>query len=230
MSSEIMMIANGFACRPGPATRIPKRHLETLFNAFIHPTRVSITYTSARDPEPRTKIVEPHGVIVGTRHYLVARDAAGDQRFKQYRLDRIIDMRDTVDIFERDPDFDIETYSARAFGSFFSDAEHTLVRWRFDPRAAPHQRRQVCLALDAAVMPEVPRQRGAAVAARTGLQSGHLPMLNELPKASCHPQPSSASVMRVTAIEAQTERNRQNRSVRQAEKSCSRARTLRIAT
>lgn len=137
VSSEIMMIANGFACRPGPATRIPKRHLETLFNAFIHPTRVSITYTSARDPEPRTKIVEPHGVIVGARHYLVARDAAGDQRFKQYRLDRIIEMRGTVDIFERDPDFDIETYSARAFGSFFSDAEHGLVRWRFDPRAAP---------------------------------------------------------------------------------------------
>ncbi len=138
VSSEIMMIANGFACRPGPAARIRQLHLEILFNAFIQPTMIEITYTSARDPEPRTKLVEPHGVIVGTRHYLVARDtlADADRRFKQYRMDRIIEMKGTANIFERDPDFDIETYCTFAFGSFFSDAEHRLVRWRFEPRAA----------------------------------------------------------------------------------------------
>ena len=139
VSSEIMMIANGFACRPGPAARIRQPHLEILFNAFIHPTMIEITYTSARDPEPRTKLVEPHGVIVGTRHYLVARVtlADGDRQFKQYRLDRIIGMKGTANIFERDADFDIETYCTFAFGSYFSDAEHRLVRWRFEPRAAP---------------------------------------------------------------------------------------------
>jgi predicted DNA-binding transcriptional regulator YafY len=139
VSSEIMMIANGFACRPGPAARIRQSHLEILFNAFIHPTIVEITYTSARDPKPRTKLVEPHGVIVGTRHYLVARDAlvGADRRFKQYRLDRVIEMKGTATFFERDPDFDIETYCTFAFGSFFSDAEYRRVRWRFKPRAAP---------------------------------------------------------------------------------------------
>ena len=89
VSSEIMMLANGFACRPGPATRIQKQHLEALFNALVHPSMIEITYTSARNPEPRTKRVEPHGVIVGTRHYLVARDGSDDRQFKQYRLDRI---------------------------------------------------------------------------------------------------------------------------------------------
>lgn len=138
VSSEIMMIANGFACRPGPAARVRQQHLDVLFNAFTHPTLVEITYTSARDPEPRTKLVEPHGVIVGTRHYLVARDAinGADRRFRQYRLDRIIDIKGTTTFFVRDPDFDIETYSTFAFGSYFSAAEHRLVRWRFDPRAA----------------------------------------------------------------------------------------------
>lgn len=137
VSSEIMLIANGFACRPGPRARIPQQHLETLFNAFIHPTRVWITYTSARSPEPRTRLVEPHGVIAGTRHYLVARDPSSGRGFAQYRLDRIIEMTGTADLFERDPDFDIETYSTSAFGSFFSAAEQGLVRWRFNPRAAP---------------------------------------------------------------------------------------------
>jgi predicted DNA-binding transcriptional regulator YafY len=37
----------------------------------------------------------------------------------------------------RDPDFDIEIYSTFAFGSYFSETEHGLVRWRFTPRAAP---------------------------------------------------------------------------------------------
>ena len=137
VSSEIMMLANGFACRPGPATRIQKEHLEALFNALVHPTMIEITYTSARNLEPRTKLVEPHGVIVGTRHYLVARDGHGDREFKQYRLDRISEMKGTATLFTRDPDFDIETYSTLAFGSYFSKTEHGLVRWRFTARAAP---------------------------------------------------------------------------------------------
>jgi predicted DNA-binding transcriptional regulator YafY len=136
VSSEIMMLANGFACRPGPATRIQKQHLEALFNALVHPSMIEITYTSARNPEPRTKRVEPHGVIVGTRHYLVARDGPDDRQFKQYRLDRISEIKGTATLFVRDPDFDIETYSTFAFGSYFSEEEHGLVRWRFSPRAA----------------------------------------------------------------------------------------------
>lgn len=137
VSSEIMMLANGFACRPGPAARIQKQHLDALFNALVHPSMIEITYTSARNPEPRTKCVEPHGVIVGTRHYLVARDGPDDRQFKQYRLDRISKIQGTATLFVRDPDFDIETYSTFAFGSYFSEEEHGLVRWRFSPRAAP---------------------------------------------------------------------------------------------
>lgn len=136
VSSEIMLLANGFACRPGPAARVKKLHLENLFYSLLHPSMVEITYTSARNPEPRTKLVEPHGIIVGTRHYLVARDGPDDRQFKQYRLDRIIKMSGTSILFQRDPDFDIETYSTFAFGSYFSEAEHGLVRWRFSPRAA----------------------------------------------------------------------------------------------
>ena len=46
-------------------------------------------------------------------------------------------MTGTSELFVRDPDFDIETYSTLAFGSYFSKTEHGLVRWRFTPRAAP---------------------------------------------------------------------------------------------
>ena len=46
-------------------------------------------------------------------------------------------MHATVQVYERDPEFDNERYSAEVFGSFFSDAEHGSVRWRFTPSAAP---------------------------------------------------------------------------------------------
>jgi hypothetical protein len=45
-------------------------------------------------------------------------------------------------------------------------------------RRAAHQGRQTRLPLDATVMPEVPRQRGAAATARAGLQPGNLPALH----------------------------------------------------
>ena len=62
-------------------------------------------------------------------HYQLSRVSP----FKQYRLDRIIRMSGTVDIFRRDPDFDIECFAKFAFGSFFSVAEHGLVRRRPEP-------------------------------------------------------------------------------------------------
>ena len=122
-------------------------------------------------------------------------------------------------------------------------------------------------------MPKIPRQRGAAAIARTGLQSGHLPALHRLARShgrlvphqpaaeadqdrhprrasrsSNHlpigravrhrldgprhprrdPPPSSASVMCMTAIHAQTERKLQERFARCAEKHHRRARTRRL--
>ena len=92
---------------------------------------VEIVYQGARDPEPRKRLVEPHAVIVGTRHYLIARDIDADRQYRQFRFDRIFEMRGTVQVFERDPDFDVERYSAQGFGSFVSDAEQGPVRWSY---------------------------------------------------------------------------------------------------
>ena len=58
---------------------------------------------------------------------------------------------------------------ARLGGEVLQPARH---------RRAAHQGRQICLSLDAAVMPEVPAQRGAAATARAGLQPGNLPALH----------------------------------------------------
>lgn len=134
--SELLLLANGFASRPGPTKKVSEEYLNLLFVALRRPTLVRIVYQGAHDPEPRERLVEPYAVIVGTRHYLIARKADGGREYRQFRFDRIFEMHATVQPFERDPDFDVERYSAQAFGSFFSDAEYGPVRWLFSPSAA----------------------------------------------------------------------------------------------
>ncbi|WP_164744814.1 helix-turn-helix transcriptional regulator [Nioella ostreopsis] len=55
-------------------------------------------------------------------------------------LDRIVSARPVTDSFACDPAFDLTTHSARAFGSFHTDAEYGEVVWRFAPAAAPTAR------------------------------------------------------------------------------------------
>lgn len=111
-------------------------YLNLLFTPLRRPTLVEILYQGARDLAPCKRLVAPHAVIVGTWHYLIARKADGDREYRQFRFDRIFEMHATVQPFERNPDFDVERYSAQALGSVFSDAEHGPVRWRFAPSAA----------------------------------------------------------------------------------------------
>jgi predicted DNA-binding transcriptional regulator YafY len=95
------------------------------------------------DPKLRVRLVEPYAVIVGGRHYLIARVANVDQQYLQFRFDQIFDIQATVETFERDHDFDVDSYCVQAFGDFFSNAEHGLVRWRFAPSAAQAARESV---------------------------------------------------------------------------------------
>jgi len=132
-----MLEANGFACRSGPASQASPHYLKLLFEAFIAPMSIRMTYRSARDHAPRERVLEPYGVILGTRHYLVARDTTPERRIWHYRFDRISDMAVTGHGFVRDPDFCINAHFAQSFGSFFFEVEHGRVRWRFAPSAAP---------------------------------------------------------------------------------------------
>lgn len=134
--SEMLMLSTGFASRPGPTPKVSEDYLNRLYNAFRTSTKVEILYQGAHDPEPRVRMVEPHAVIVGMRHYLIARVADAARQYRQFRLDRIFDIQATIQTFERDPDFDVDRYSAQAFGAFFSKSEHGPVRWRFAPSAA----------------------------------------------------------------------------------------------
>ncbi len=135
--AEALLEAQGFASRPGPRVVSDMELLGVLTEALRAPWELKILYRGAQDDSPRERLIEPHGILLGTRKYLVARPSKGDGRMRRFRLDRIEDAAITPQSFARDPDFDLNKFSAEAFGSFHSDTEFGPVEWRFSAQAAP---------------------------------------------------------------------------------------------
>jgi len=133
--AEALLEAQGFATRPGPRVMSDMNTLGVLTEALRAPFTVEMTYTKA-DGSTADRLLEPHGLLLGIRRYLVARPVQGDGKMRRFRLDRIRAARITGQSFARDPEFDLARFSARAFGSFHSDSEYGPVVWHFSPEAA----------------------------------------------------------------------------------------------
>ena len=131
--AEALLEAQGFAARPGPMVRAEPGVLEAIAEALKGPFLLAITYAGA-DGTVAERRVAPHGVLLGMRRYLVARDEDRDPALRHFRVDRIRDARILGSSFLREPGFDIAEHAARAFGSYQDETRYGEVVWRFSPR------------------------------------------------------------------------------------------------
>lgn len=136
VDAEAVLEAQGYACRPGPRVKTSPLVTGAIAEALKAPFSLIIRYQGKQDGEPRDRTVEPYGMLLGTRHYLIARDPNNGPGFRRFRLDRITDAGITGQSFVRDKEFDLDAYAAQSFGSYHSDAEFGEVVWRFSPAAA----------------------------------------------------------------------------------------------
>lgn len=136
VDAEAMLEAQGYACRPGPRVQIEPNILGAIAVAIKAPFSLAIAYQGASDGAAVDRVVEPYGMLLGIRQYLIARDIGNGREFRRFRLDRITSAKITGQSFARDPDFDLDTYAAQSFGSYQSDAEYQPVIWRFAATAA----------------------------------------------------------------------------------------------
>lgn len=132
--AEAVLEAYGFASRPGPRVRVEATLLATVAEALKGPNLLTLVYDGG-SRSGQTRTVEPYGLLLGIRRYLVAREV-GKTRLQHFRLDRIGVARLEASSFLRDPDFSLDDHAARAFGSFHDDSEYGEVIWRFLPEAA----------------------------------------------------------------------------------------------
>ena len=136
VDAEAMLEAQGYACRPGPRVQVEPHILGAIAVAIKAPFSLTIAYQGANDGAAVDRVVEPYGMLLGIRQYLIARDIGNGRAFRRFRLDRITRAKITGQSFARDPDFDLDTYAAQSFGSYHSDLEYQSVIWRFAPSAA----------------------------------------------------------------------------------------------
>jgi predicted DNA-binding transcriptional regulator YafY len=136
VDAEAMLEAQGYACRPGPRVQVEPHILGAIAVAIKAPFSLTIAYRGASDAAALDRVVEPYGMLLGIRQYLIARDLGNERAFRRFRLDRITSAKITGQSFARDPDFELDAYAAQSFGSYHSDAEYHPVIWRFAPRAA----------------------------------------------------------------------------------------------
>lgn len=133
--AEAILEAHGFASRPGPRARGDEMTLRLLAEALKGPFQLLVQYLGGRGAG-RRRVLEPYGVLLGTRRYLVAREAGKAGPVQHFRVDRIAQASLLPVSFRRDPDFDLARHAALAFGSFHDPREYGEVVWRFRPDAS----------------------------------------------------------------------------------------------
>ena len=129
---EALTMAEGLATRPGPRPLIEPGLLMTLREAIKACRTVSFRYLSRMTGRRSRQRVQPHGILYGSRAYLVGRTGwAEDMRY--WVLANMSEAALADESFEFDEGFDLEEFAARSFGVF--QEEPVDVTLRFAPEA-----------------------------------------------------------------------------------------------
>jgi len=141
---EVLLVAMGHATRPGPRPATNIAIDAAISTALKGPFHLRLLYQGRNDPNPSSRVVAPHGLLLGFRRYLVAIDTAkSTDGMRHYRVEDILEAEVLQSSFALDESFSLEDYANRGFGSYHDDTEYTEVVWRFTPEAADRARRFV---------------------------------------------------------------------------------------
>ncbi|AWW72834.1 WYL domain-containing protein [Erythrobacter sp. KY5] len=145
VDQEILLEAVGYAARPGPRPVADAKIDEAISEALKGPFRLRAIYRRRQAESPRERVLEPYGVLLGTRRYLVARDVKKGRNapFQHYRIEAFLEAEALPETFIADPNFELTAHAQKGFGSYESADEFGDVVWRFSPAAADHAARFV---------------------------------------------------------------------------------------
>lgn len=131
--AEAVLASLGHIARPGPRATQHPEVMDAVIEALRGPFRLEISYG---EKNSKQRIVEPHGVLLGLRSYLVARQPARGPELLNFRMDRIQTAKCLDESFAFEDRFSIDTYAAKAFGAYQDPAQYGEVVRRFSPAAA----------------------------------------------------------------------------------------------
>lgn len=131
--TEAVLAALGRIMRPGPGVNFEPEIIDAIIESLRGPFRMQMRYG---DPESPQRVIEPHGLLLGHRSYLIARQPSRDNSLRNFRMDRIRSARCLDESFALQPDFSLVEHAAKAFGVYQDRAQFGEVVWRFAANAA----------------------------------------------------------------------------------------------
>ena len=143
VDEEALLEALGFAARPGPQPVVNSAVDSAIYEALKGPFLLRFPYRTRTQTRPLERTVAPHGLLLGVRRYLIARDISkpASAPLQHYRVEEIATAQVLPESFELDAKFDIRKHAEKGFGSFENSADYDDVVWRFSPEATAHAQR-----------------------------------------------------------------------------------------
>jgi len=130
---EAVLLAMGSVTRPGPRVNLAPAVLDAVIEALRGPFRLRLRYGGEDASE---RIIEPHGLLLGHRTYLVARQPDRGEAMRNFRMDRILSAQTLDESFSFASGFSLQEYAARSFGVYQDPKQYGEIIWHFAPRAA----------------------------------------------------------------------------------------------
>lgn len=128
---EMLMQTEGLAMRAGPRPRLEPGLFSVLRDGIKFSRVVEFEYLAQGTGRQSTRRVQPYGVLYGNRAFLVGKtNSDGDMRL--WRLANMSEARSSMERFERDPAFDLQSYAKRSFGTFQEKPVEVVLRFNAD--------------------------------------------------------------------------------------------------
>ncbi|SOC11054.1 WYL domain-containing protein [Rhodobacter maris] len=118
--AEAVLQALATVTRPGPRVSLAPKILDAVTEALRGPFQLRVRYKSEDAPE---RVLEPYGVLLGHRTYLVARDTAKGDLIRSFRLDQILSAEALDESFAMDTAFSMQRFAAQSFGVWQDPAQ-----------------------------------------------------------------------------------------------------------
>ena len=133
---ELLLEAEGLAMRPGPRPAIRSEVIEAIRSAIKQQREVYVSYRKRRTNSRSGRHLQPYGILLGNRHYLVAmsRERHADHA-RLYSLANIDSISVADRAFVRDRAFSLRQFAERSFG-VFQEPKLYDVAWRFSADVA----------------------------------------------------------------------------------------------
>ncbi len=124
---ELFMQTEGYAVRQMPQYKISLDSLQIIRDAVQHSKMVEGIYHGKK------RLIEPLGMIYGSKIYLIAREKKKGKEIYNYLLHKFEDMKLTDKTFDRG-DFDLQEYTNKSFGVYHGKILN--VKLSFSPELA----------------------------------------------------------------------------------------------